>query len=616
MKRVVILFVLISFIIVNLSQNVSAVISCGSQTYPDGTGYCCDTNNGANGVWFRGDYYSQCPSTPGNYRYVSNSGNDANDGLTPATAWGTMEKITNDLIAGQTGIIIGGDWNEQTKDTSGNTKICENVAVTMYPSRSGNSAQPILYKGHPDLNRPIIRGSGFNSPYPISVKCNELDGNGTGHCLHRAACIFQNWINLDYLEFTDAFGGPRIVGDNGIIQDVVVHDTVGSGGENSGGFEFLYNPSNNWIIRGSEFYNIMEDRFNDGVWNPIPGPPGVGVYRTAGMLIENNYFHDTPGGLQFKNGVSNAIVRWNIFKNNRDVSISHSCSDTAGIEVGNNTFYENILYSDNSGNPSGFGGFYFAVNGGGSSYSACDGGTGGNGNIKDIRVFNNVIYNRPDAGVLLHNVLNDGSSDNFERMSFFNNIISNIGTSNSRENLASFTPNYLIDFKSNYNLYYDDFETDVVMWGGSPSYPKYDLNTFRTSIRPDLEQNSTQQNPLFVNPAVGDFHLQPTSPAIDAGVVIPGYHCASAGPNSSGCREWYGLAPDIGAYEYNPGTPIVTCAQADVNDDLIINIIDLALVIYNQGQSLTGRGHLDIDSTGQINYQDVSEVRNRLGQRC
>ncbi len=60
----------------------------------------------------------------------------------------------------------------------------------------------------------------------------------------------------------------------------------------------------------------------------------------------------------------------------------------------------------------------------------------------------------------------------------------------------------------------------------------------------------------------------------------------------------------------------ITCAQTDVNDDLIVNIIDLALVIYNQGQPLTGRGHLDIDSSGFINFDDVNNVISNIGQTC
>ena len=53
--------------------------------------------------------------------------------------------------------------------------------------------------------------------------------------------------------------------------------------------------------------------------------------------------------------------------------------------------------------------------------------------------------------------------------------------------------------------------------------------------------------------------LSPGSSAIDAGALIPGFHCPNPGPDPSGCVEWSGKAPDIGACEYvataTPGLP-------------------------------------------------------------
>ena len=47
------------------------------------------------------------------------------------------------------------------------------------------------------------------------------------------------------------------------------------------------------------------------------------------------------------------------------------------------------------------------------------------------------------------------------------------------------------------------------------------------------------------------YSLRTGSPAIDAGMVIPGYHCVSAGAHpSENCVEWYGTAPDIGPFEF------------------------------------------------------------------
>ena len=72
-----------------------------------------------------------------------------------------------------------------------------------------------------------------------------------------------------------------------------------------------------------------------------------------------------------------------------------------------------------------------------------------------------------------------------------------------------------------------------------------------------------------------DFRLRAGSPLIDNGTIIQGFHCSRADDNSSdpypssdtSCVHWYGNAPDIGAYEYNPG--IQTCmTQGQLNIEL------------------------------------------------
>jgi hypothetical protein len=44
--------------------------------------------------------------------------------------------------------------------------------------------------------------------------------------------------------------------------------------------------------------------------------------------------------------------------------------------------------------------------------------------------------------------------------------------------------------------------------------------------------------------------LSSMSPAIDKGAFIDGFHCPAPGVDPSGCMEWFGDAPDIGACEY------------------------------------------------------------------
>ena len=53
-------------------------------------------------------------------------------------------------------------------------------------------------------------------------------------------------------------------------------------------------------------------------------------------------------------------------------------------------------------------------------------------------------------------------------------------------------------------------------------------------------------------PDIDFAHLAHGSDLIDAGVVIAGYHCASAGAHpGEDCIEWYGDNPDMGTFESN-----------------------------------------------------------------
>ncbi|BCJ94211.1 sugar hydrolase [Anaerocolumna cellulosilytica] len=104
---------------------------------------------------------------------------------------------------------------------------------------------------------------------------------------------------------------------------------------------------------------------------------------------------------------------------------------------------------------------------------------------------------------------------------------------------------------SNFNLIYNNTtysNGNVGYWGRDFASDMYGdrifNNIFTTSFTlPGIQtggNNITEgTNPIFVNPSAYNFRLRPNSPAIDAGVVIPGI-----------TDGFIGLAPDIGAYEY------------------------------------------------------------------
>ncbi len=87
-------------------------------------------------------------------------------------------------------------------------------------------------------------------------------------------------------------------------------------------------------------------------------------------------------------------------------------------------------------------------------------------------------------------------------------------------------------------------------WRGV-NYP--DLATLRTGT--GFEASGRAGDPRFVNRAGGDYSLQPGSPAIDAGVRLPGIN-----------DRYTGAAPDVGAYEVGGSILVDQLPPAAIHD--------------------------------------------------
>jgi len=119
--------------------------------------------------------------------------------------------------------------------------------------------------------------------------------------------------------------------------------------------------------------------------------------------------------------------------------------------------------------------------------------------ISNIEIYNNVIYNN-DGGIRI--------SADINGLTIRNNIFaSNTG---AHVNISSNINNLIVS----HNLYH---KSSSIGNGVTDTNPVYD-------------------DPLFVDPTKGNFHLQENSPAIDAGVAVG--------------LPYKGSGPDIGAFEY------------------------------------------------------------------
>jgi parallel beta-helix repeat protein len=143
------------------------------------------------------------------------------------------------------------------------------------------------------------------------------------------------------------------------------------------------------------------------------------------------------------------------------------------------------------------------------------------------QVYNNIIYDN-GCGVQV--------SGNCNNCLVYNNTIYN----NSKTFGISVISGSGVIVKN--NIVYGSGTNNIEDYTGTGTFS----NNLCTKIGPGC---ALAGNPLFVNAGAHDFHLQSTSPAIDAGVTL------SAVPTDmSGMPRPYGARYDIGAYEYQVST--------------------------------------------------------------
>jgi len=250
------------------------------------------------------------------------------------------------------------------------------------------------------------------------------------------------------------------------------------------------------------YSHIYDNGGKNKAWSPKPEAYGT-YLKGRGWVIRGNRIHDHTG-----NGI----------RTGNDPS-------TGTSELLVDSIIENNLIYDNGGtfnHPSGAYGspdFHCALVTGGDGIVVWH----GSGNI----IRNNIVYNNRGYGIRVNE---------------------NFGLSNK--------PNLIYN-----NTVYKSGGTGIYCYAGDKTIVKNNISYiagWAIAGRPEIFSGCTNQlsnnlttDPRFVNPAGGDFHLQPGSPAIDRGVTL------SEVPQDFywGARP-FGSAYDIGAIEQGapPGT--------------------------------------------------------------
>jgi hypothetical protein len=537
--------------------------------------------------------FHSAPLSAANY-YVSPSGADTNPG-TLAAPWRTIARVnTGPLVAGDTVYFErGGTWRETLSPAANGT-----AAARLTFDAYGNGAKPVI-TGSEIITGWSVYGGGTANTYaaPLAIQTQMVTSNSTyikkGTSKDTLALNQYFWeAGTLYLNIGGSPAGAVI--EAGQRNHAIALPTVrryvtvrNLRLEKTTANNIVINNSSFWRVEGCDLFfgnsttsmsgaGIHADRAHDSVFtnNHVNYALGDGmmVWRSARVEVSENLIENVlddgidsgADGIQFgaKIETPNACDGFKILNNHVSrpgTNVAKGCiiqeMGSNGIISGNicvggkfglssdgsnNIIEYNYVtaFGDNGGlrvaelmEESGSKFRYNIVTNNPTGRGIVIASPGGTFARRNFEIHNNIVYNTfygidisvPFSGSVRNNIVWSDVNANPQRRFSMTTVATG--------------DNLVVD-----NNIWQDKGTDPNVYMMRINGVGYgDLPAWRLAT--PYDDNSTEANPLWVDPANEDFHLQAGSPAIDAA------HDYGVAEDFEGTPVPQGLAPDIGAYE-------------------------------------------------------------------
>lgn len=496
--------------------------------------------------------------------YVSTTGNDGNDGLTPQTAWRTIQHAGDSAVPGDSVQILAGRYNGFTFNRSGTDvlPICfaGESRETVFIQGEIEFSKAVSYLNLSSISVQDFSGWGiFIRGKNKHIRLNDLHVSG-GDCGIHLTWGYQAQDPLD---------GPvkNIIIENSLLENCVWSAIDGTPG-----------PCDSITVRNVEVTGA--GIAGQSSW----GADGIAIERGQYITVENCFVHDNGGdgidlcSRDFNGNAPGIVVRGNrVFRNRM-----------TGIKVWSGGIIENNQLAGMGNAPVDIGahpGIYEFVN--------------------NVVAFN---MQNPDYAVRNYSFVAAYPDDETGVSAAMDlTMLNNIFAFNSSDEMGGPTGMYLGEgvnlVLEGYNCFFsrDDGEIQAEFVQGETWFSRERINNGEWASATGQGAGNITVNPHFADSLLFDLRLKSSSPCINAGHPAPAYNDVDGSRNDIGA---FG-GPGGSSYDY-PGDNDHFLISGEVSyhtSEQPVNLVHFCLASVDTFFT-------DSNTIGLFSFQNISGNKN------